>query len=434
MSNLQKYQISAAHIAAVRASGFDARDPDARHPVHNPTAEKILAARGRTAATRSLQQDPRVTALLRAKDGLVDRIRGRGLGLLLTTALAGSIASHAWAVPPGDLASETTSFVTILKHIVTGFGVMLSAIPGPRDPAWLTALLSGTFATQLFQIRSRRSANMAIRTHPQSDTTMMIEPHAPIPISEPLPLSSHTWHLDGASRVGKARSENQDAYRLLPIEGGKMAMFLCDGAGGVAGGKLAAETAAEALAAHIGAMLDRPGDPHWPSVAGEAMESARRAVEAQGEAGITTAIVAVLGDDQLHYATLGDGALLVVWPDGMTQEVLVPHHVLGRPSNEIAAYIGQGCTVPPRIGSLRLEPGCFVIAMSDGAGDIFPRNSFAEARESCQTAMRDPAISLASQLLQQLEAARDPENGAYLHSDNLTLLIGLLEKSEAGDV
>lgn len=444
MTNLTRYQISAAHIAAVRASGFDARDPDARHPVQNPIAEKILAARGKgppskTLASQALSQDPRVAALLRAKDGLMDRVRGRGLGLLLTTALAGMMATPALAGPVEPAAITDREITAILEQVARGFGVLLSMLPGPRDPVWATALLSGIFASQILQLRSKS-------VQPQI-TPILIAPETPEPVmpqesispSDALPVTSephspYRWLTCGASRTGKVRSENQDACRLIRIKDDEAALILCDGAGGVAGGKPAAEAAAQALADQIGAALDRPGEVDWPVTLDHAVAQARLAVKAVEEAGITTAIVAVLEGERLHYATLGDGALVTVWPDGMVQEVLAPHHVLGEPPNIIAGYIGQECAVPPRIGSVRLEPGGLTLAMSDGAGDLFPRESFAEAREAMRDEMANCKANLADQLLSQLEDARDPETGAYLHTDNLTLLIGLLARTEHGDV
>lgn len=245
--------------------------------------------------------------------------------------------------------------------------------------------------------------------------------------------SRYEWRIDGASRTGQARSENQDACRMVRGSDNRAALILCDGAGGVAGGKLAAETAAQALADAIERTLKSTEPADWPTTFEQAVAEARQSVKAEAEAGITTAIIAVLENNLLHFATLGDGALVTVWPDGMTQEVLVPHHVLGEQTNIIAGFIGHDCMVPPRIGSIRLEPGSFVIAMSDGAGDLFPRESFAASGDAYRAEIASADGGIADKLLEQLEAARDPDTGAYLHSDNLTLLIGLLTNAEPGN-
>ena len=62
--------------------------------------------------------------------------------------------------------------------------------------------------------------------------------------------------------------------------------------------------------------------------------------------------------------------------------------------------------------------------MSDGAGDILPDDQIANARSGLRAEMqRIGAGNVAEALLIQMEAGRDPETGAYLHSDNMTLAI-----------
>jgi hypothetical protein len=137
--------------------------------------------------------------------------------------------------------------------------------------------------------------------------------------------------------------------------------------------------------------------------------------------GVTTALLVMLEGEAMHYATLGDGAIAVIWPDGMIGPVQVSHHTLGRPSNQIGAYIGGDCYIPARMGTLRLELGCFMLAMTDGASDLFTFEDFACARYKFK--VQD---GLADSVIAHLQAARDPDTGAWLHSDNMTLAIAQL--------
>ncbi len=130
----------------------------------------------------------------------------------------------------------------------------------------------------------------------------------------------------------------------------------------------------------------------------------------------------------MHYATLGDGAITIIWPDGMVGPVQVPHHTAGQPSNIINAYIGGDCSTAPRTGSLRLETGATVLAMTDGASDLFPFEDFAPNRAEYRT-----VLGLSGALLQQLEAARDPDTEAYLHHDNMTLAMARLMEAKDHD-
>lgn len=229
------------------------------------------------------------------------------------------------------------------------------------------------------------------------------------------------WCLEGASRTGQIRHENQDAYSIFQ-KGDVTCAIMCDGAGGHEGGGEASQTATEIMQASLQVDI-REGMPPTECLL-KAIETARDQFKTAGLEGITTAILAIFEDDYIHYATLGDGALVAVYPDGMIAQMQTPHHLLGQPSNIIAAYIGQGCEVAPRIGSVRIEAGTTVMLMSDGVSDLFPYDDFAENHavySEYLMAKEKPALS--DHILEQIETARDPDTGAYLHHDNMTLVM-----------
>lgn len=80
-----------------------------------------------------------------------------------------------------------------------------------------------------------------------------------------------------------------------------------------------------------------------------------------------------------------------------------------------------------RVGSIRLEPGCIILAMSDGASDLFNYDHFAEHRDRYRDLLKDPEIHLTGHLLKQIEEARNEKTGVYLHHDNMTLIVVVLE-------
>ena len=261
-----------------------------------------------------------------------------------------------------------------------------------------------------------------------SDTNTESEPE-PEALPEPVP-SGFIWRVDGSSRMGQVREENQDAFVILEIEADRSVLILCDGAGGVKGGREAAICAVAAISKRLTSLIDEGNT----SLSERDLEGAIAAAQAQATAldlsGVTTAIIASLDRDRLTFATLGDGNLTLIWPDGMVTQALAPHHQAGRPSNIITAYIGDGCDSPPRTGSLRVEPGTTVMAMSDGAGDLFAFDAFGLNHDTLVNTWRHVGNGFADSLVAQIEAWRDDETGAYLHSDNMTIAMAHLEARE----
>ena len=236
------------------------------------------------------------------------------------------------------------------------------------------------------------------------------------------PSCLQTWNMDGATLTGKVRSENQDAFSIWQESPNYAFAVLCDGMGGHSGGREASETAVEVIQSVIRDLVgaDIPAKDQLLL----AVDEVRAIFDKENLEGMTTAILVIFDGDYIHYATLGDGALVAVFPDGMVTQIQTPHHMLGQPENVITAYIGQGCDLAPRIGSLRVEAGTTVLCMSDGASELFPYDDFAVDHVSYADYLkRQNSPSLTHHLLERIEEARDPETGAYLHHDNMTLVM-----------
>jgi len=426
MSDLQKYRISAAHKRGVRASGFDARDPDQRHPVMNPILDRVALAR-----SSAKQQDPRANALIRAKDKILGRTRDHALIFAFAlSSYPGITANRAFAAD--TFSNPDTAHTHPEWPLLEIIAAVWESIPDLRDPVWvpmlLSAILAALIATALTQ------SYIGVRPMPRQPHCAPSKPTpASVPVSsKPCVIKRPSWRTDASSRRGKVRQENQDAFRVVDLPGNRTALVVCDGAGGVEGGKLAAETVADGLESGLTTAFKNELNLSWKDVVESIFARARDAVQAQKEAGITTAIVALLDGRSLHFATLGDGALTLIWPDGMIQNLLAPHHRRDQPSNVIAGYIGHDCSVPPRIGTLRIEPGSLLLAMSDGVSDLLPFDGIAGDREAIIQMFDVPGTELADHFLAQIEAARDPDTGAYLHHDNMTLAIGVFPNAQRG--
>jgi serine/threonine protein phosphatase PrpC len=422
MSNLFKYKISPAHEHHVRTSGFDAHNPDQRYVVKPHDIVQI-------AQTQSRQVDPRAQALIRAK-GMAGKVLGRALGF--------------GALGFATLQPEK-AFAFDAQHILGKEGFHLPSIldlslPAFDNPVWIVGLLgvSSVLAFLSLIIQTIIARRLKTRNKPMSllqpvskdlsfgdDKTIKLLERTGERLVIPEP--SFKWSIAGATRIGKKRLENQDAFAVFQTDEWKGGFVVCDGAGGHEGGQEASQKAVEHILEFI---TPEKGntiliDPIMRLQ--KVLSYAREMVGQKQIKGITTAIIGIVERDWLYYATLGDGALSVIWPDGMISQHLTEHHVFDGPSNVITAYIGDNCKTPARIGSVRLEPGCMVLAMSDGASDIFAYEDFAANRETYLKAFLKANSDLPNNLLKQIEEARDPLTNAYLHHDNLTLAMACFE-------
>lgn len=419
MTNLTHIPPTAAHRDAIRKSGFDLDDPHRRHPVRNPKLDRL---RGRAELVRNSPAEQ----LLRARAG-PDKGRIRSLAFL-GAGVAGLLPKKAAAFAPDYIIVllEEPSRVRIVR-----------ADPSLVDPIWvpllLTALLVSVLASLFTLTRLENRLRKAITMEPgmpqleTSESSTTGEPT--LETAEQAPTK---WLVDKASRTGKIRSENQDSFGTWNRGEQGPVLVLCDGAGGVEGGRQAAQTATVEILSDLRNALSDPEAQGSCQTLERAFDKARQTAETEALTGVTTAIAAVVSEDILHYATLGDGALAVVWPDGMVTQLLTPHHTAGMPTNIINAYIGDGCTTPARTGSVRLERGCTVFLMSDGAGDLFPFEAFAGAHEQHINLWKDEG-TLADGFLQEIENACDPETGDWLHHDNMTIVVAHFLGEEVRD-
>jgi|GEM_PF-3685747 hypothetical protein len=423
MTDMTRYLSSAAFKAQYSArTGFDLDDPDRRVPVRGHDLAFTLTTQlpGSRGKAEQLLKD-------RRRSDKKDRARAltwlAPLGGLIGWPERSQAHDHH---PPLSIMLETKTDLVKTTWIND-----LLAFLGQIDvshPLFGISLGGALLMTQTIAILQRRALMNSVASQietqqPDFFPETLPSDTSPTIVSQP----TFVWKSDSATRQGQIREENQDAVLELRFADGSVVLIVCDGAGGLEGGRDASQTAIAAIGTDLQRCWDETGNLS-PEDLTRAIAAAREEVEGRQLPGVTTALVVLLQGDRMSYATLGDGAVAVVWPDGMVGQVQVPHHTAGMPSNIINAYIGQGCVVPPRIGTLQLELGAIVMVMSDGASDLFPFEDFALNHD------RYPSLlGLADTLLMTLEEARDPDSGGYLHSDNLTLTLARLEAGGGDD-
>lgn len=412
MSSLVKFPIDQAFRFRLQRIGFDIDIPDRRFRTHNDFPQKILNLKRRNT-------DQKAQPLL--KDRTTSGRDGRARMIpWLATGIAG--------VSLPDPAFAHDHHPSLLEIVPRS----LPETPAPwfaelmqfdfSDPLWGLSLGAALLLTQTMAVFQRR----ALLKSRICQSTAFPEPGA-FPETNAVESQSHEpaqisptwkWSIDAHTRTGRVRSENQDALAVLRHAEDRAVLVVCDGAGGVGGGREASQSAKAAIEKHLQQITGSVGISDLE----DAIAAARCRSQDKDLEGVTTALVAALDGNIMHYATLGDGALVVIWPDGMIGQVQIPHHTAGQPSNVIDAYIGGNCTVAPRVGSLRLEAGCLVMVMSDGVSDLLTFEDFANRRNELTD-----ITGMSSAVVQQLEDARDPDTGGFLHSDNMTLALARLE-------
>ncbi len=233
--------------------------------------------------------------------------------------------------------------------------------------------------------------------------------------------------VGGATRKGKIREENQDAFQIDKTADGYGLLVVCDGVGGHPGGREAAQFSSEFLQRFISSRLRKKAPS--PKELQIAIQATQRAFSSQKLEGMSTVIIALIASNTVHYATLGDGDLVVIHPDGMHQSLLAPHHALGQPDNIITAHLSSKHTFTARTGAIQVESGSLILAMSDGVSELLDIDQIALNQQAYIKAFNEQGISSTSdQILKDLEEARDEETDALLHSDNMTLAIALIKE------
>ncbi len=422
MTNPTKFPINPAFKARYTArTGFSVEDPDRRVSIRGHDLAQVLNG-------KSPGRVGRANLLLADRGRTKDKDRARAL-----TWLSPLAALFGW--PDQARAHDHHPPLHVVRDVVTEsiWADWLASLPAHvsevdlNQPIFGLALGGILLMTQVIGIRQRHALLNSVAMPAPPPQTDLFPYTLPPETDAESPDVIFSWESDAATRQGKIREENQDAVLVLRFDDGSVVLIVCDGAGGVEGGREAAQSGVAAIGTELRRIRDEIDRLTLDDLK-QAIAAARQVAKEKQLNGVTTALVVLLDRDQMSYATLGDGAVAVVWPDGMVGQVQIPHHTAGLPSNIINAYIGHDCSVSPRVGSLQLEPGAIVMAMSDGASDLFPFEDFALGRD--EYASLD---GLADHLLGTLEEARDPDTGGWLHSDNLTLAMARLQAGGNND-
>ena len=240
-----------------------------------------------------------------------------------------------------------------------------------------------------------------------------------------------------AQHIGDRESQ-EDAFgfssfgdRAFERHGGVM-MVLCDGMGGLANGAAASRAAVDAVLS--GYYRKQPSED-IASALDRAIREAHQAVcviSGDGGTAGSTIVVAVVWQDRLYWASLGDSRLYLCRGDASAVQLTEDHNVASLLERRVAhgessqkeaatttdrealtAYLGSPYQPQPSIGrdGMPLRPSDRIVACSDG----LYRGSSPEAIAA--TSRHADPMTAAEQMIESVLGQRLP------HQDNLTVVL-----------
>lgn len=232
----------------------------------------------------------------------------------------------------------------------------------------------------------------------------------------------------GITDRGAVRKENQDSFRFeAPRSGTLLTAVVCDGMGGVRGGRLASGLAADAFMSHAANSLDESSSPaDMRDIVTEAVSFANtqvyeRAFQELTNLGMGTTLVALLvSGRRALVANVGDsraylfarGKLRQLTTDHSLVQELVAQGQLTKEEarvhprkNVITRAVGTEASVKADLTELRLVPGSRVLLCSDGLSNVVPEAEL----ERVLREEKDPE-SACRTLLELALAAGAPDN------------------------
>ena len=196
----------------------------------------------------------------------------------------------------------------------------------------------------------------------------------------------------GITDRGKVRSNNQDSYRIITDAEGALAIaVLCDGMGGMRGGEIASDLAAEAFVNCVRGELQDPGCPDIADIGRESAAYANLKVydRSQRDERVrgmgTTLVAAIVREHDAVMVNIGDsrgywlanGQIQQVTRDHSHVQDLVDHGIITQGEarshprrNLITRAVGLDGRVRSDIFRMDLREGDRLLLCSDGLSNL----------------------------------------------------------------
>jgi|GEM_PF-236564 len=300
-------------------------------------------------------------------------------------------------------------------------GFVLSRVSGPVSLHELVDL-SGLPEERVLEIVRRLVAEGTVEVEPPLPPAAPVPPLAPVPTapvsvrSAPVSVRSaprsvrpavrsvrpagprHTLTVCGTSDVGVARSNNEDAFRVVDlttnttvetaaqtdVDVGARGMLLvvCDGMGGENAGEVASALAVDVIATHLTTSREPDTAAALRAAVDHANELIASAADEPARKGMGTTVVAVLvRDGEAHTAEVGDSRAYVLRAGELTQitkdqtyvqllldqGLMTPEAIKGSVAkNVVLQALGKGPELIVAQRRVPLRRGDLVLVCSDG--------------------------------------------------------------------
>lgn len=196
-------------------------------------------------------------------------------------------------------------------------------------------------------------------------------------------------NIYGATDIGNRRSTNQDTYRVGQISENYAFTIVCDGMGGVNGGDVASNLAADAIKDYLEKNLNENENEIIP-VMKKAVEAANsivfsKASEKSEYNGMgTTVVMAVIKDKRMYVAHIGDSRLYYLEGENVAQitedhsfvqslvnsgEITKEQARTHPNKNIITRSLGVHSNVQPDFNAVDVNEGGVAVLCSDGLSD-----------------------------------------------------------------
>jgi PPM family protein phosphatase len=200
------------------------------------------------------------------------------------------------------------------------------------------------------------------------------------------------WRVTAAavSEQGPVRHQNQDAFRLVELDGRGLGLVIADGMGGQAGGGEAADAAVNAAEALLRDF--EPEDGCLGAVVAGANDAVGAVRRQLGGSPGTTLVVAVVAEGRLFLAHAGDSRAYLI-RSGAAQPLTADHSVTAErvragtltpeeartdPRRNYVTRALLGDPVEPELGEIELGAGDTILLCSDGLWAPLPDPRIAE--------------------------------------------------------
>jgi serine/threonine protein phosphatase PrpC len=410
--------LSSRRPSAHRSTTVKRTSPPVIIPPQQVTSADIAALRDQTAAIQREIQQLKMTAI----------------GASSNAAAAANMSAHAAdEIDARTLTSSRYSFailaIGIFELIATAVAfVVMRAMQSPHHPARTSAIALPAPQKVSSTSADHARARPSMHRYSRGILLRLIRICGSLQLKLQPVRHNAAWTLGLASTTGPVRTRNEDCGTAFEI-GDYRAVVIADGCGGhplgAEASRFAVEAASMSIVNHVNQRTSgEPGSAE--SIASQAVNGAADSLAAHArsmglaekDALRTTLIVVIVTEHEVGFCHIGDGGGVVLRSSGTMESFIHPQK--GDQPNVLTGWLGPVMGGRPVAGTLRRDPGDFIVIGSDGIFDRVP-SRFVKDLLRAAVGANGRLDSVASSVLHEM--SRITDSGGAIADDNMTLAI-----------